>query len=158
MPTPPKPAPTTPTDSSRLAPLLPMARESVFGARIVPMAIGIPKQVGEAAGMVRALVATRVIRPVRPDHLIRLGLALRHWGSSPAAGSAAMAALYADEPYVIDELGRLTFGEIDARTNALASSLAAEGAGEGRTVALMCRNHRGFVEAALACAKAGADC
>ncbi len=122
------------------------------------MAIGIPKQVGEAAGMVRALVATGVIRPVRPDHLLRLGASLRRWGSSPAAGIAAMATVYADETFVVDELGRLSFGEVDERTNALARSLAAEGVEAGQAVALMCRNHRGFVEAALACAKLGADC
>lgn len=120
--------------------------------------IGIPRRVGTAAGMMRALVATRVIRPARPDHVVRLGVALRRWDRSPAAGIAAMAVLHEDEPYVIDELGRLTFGEVDRRTNALARALAAEGVGAGETVGLMCRNHRGFIEAALGCAKAGIDC
>jgi fatty-acyl-CoA synthase len=95
------------------------------------MVIGVPKQVGEAAGTLRGLVATGVIRPGRPDHLLRLGLSLRRWDRSPAAGSEAMARLYGDEPYVIDELGTLTFGEVERRTNALASSLAADGVGPG---------------------------
>jgi fatty-acyl-CoA synthase len=107
--------------------------------------------------MVRALVATGVMRPVRPDHLLRLGGSMRRWGRSPAAGLAAMAVLYGDEPFVIDELGTLSFGEVDRRTNALACSLAEAGVGPGHGVALMCRNHRGFVEGTLACSKLGAD-
>ncbi|HEY8000545.1 MAG TPA: AMP-binding protein [Solirubrobacterales bacterium] len=122
------------------------------------MVIGVPKQLGETAGMLRALVATGVIRPGRPDHLPRLAISLRRWGRSPAAGIAALAALYGDEPYVIDELGTLSFGEVERRTNALASSLAEGGVGPGDVVALMCRNHRGFIDAALACSKLGADC
>ena len=118
--------------------------------------IGIPKRVGEAAGVVRGLVATGVIRPARPDHFVRLGLALRRWDRSPAAGITAMAELYGDEPFVIDELGTLSFGEVERRTNALARSLGDAGVGPGDAVALMCRNHRGFVEAALACSKLGA--
>ncbi len=120
--------------------------------------IGVPTQLGEAAGIVRALVATGVIRPRRPDHLLRLGLALRRWDRSPAAGIVAMAELYGDDSYLIDELGTLSFGEVERRTNALASSLAGAGVEPGEVVALMCRNHRGFVEALLACSKLGAVC
>jgi fatty-acyl-CoA synthase len=58
---------------------------------------------------------------------------------------------------IVDELGSLRFGEVDRRTNALASSLAAAGVSEGDGVGIMCRNHRGFVEATVATAKLGAD-
>jgi fatty-acyl-CoA synthase len=124
----------------------------------MPIMVRVPKQVGEAAGMLRALVATGVISPRRPDHLLRLGLALRRWDRSPAAGIAAMAELYGDQSYVIDELGTLSFEDVERRTNALAASLAASGVAPGDAVALICRNHRGFIEAALACSKLGADC
>ena len=43
------------------------------------------------------------------------------------------------------------------RSNALARALAEPGVGEGDAVAVMCRNHRGFVDASLAVAKLGAD-
>ena len=43
------------------------------------------------------------------------------------------------------------------RSNALARGLAARGVEEGDSVALMCRNHRGFVDASVAVAKLGAD-
>ena len=58
---------------------------------------------------------------------------------------------------VVDELGELTFGEIHRRSNALARALAERGVGEGDSVAVMCRNHRGFVDATVAVAKLGAD-
>ncbi|MCZ7535079.1 MAG: AMP-binding protein [Acidimicrobiia bacterium] len=58
---------------------------------------------------------------------------------------------------VIDEDGTLTFEELDRRSNALARALGADGVGEGDTVAVLCRNHRGFVETTAALAKLGAD-
>ena len=58
---------------------------------------------------------------------------------------------------IVDELGTLTFGEVHARTNALAHALSDAGIGEGDGVAIMCRNHRGFIEATVAVSKLGAD-
>ena len=51
----------------------------------------------------------------------------------------------------------LTFAEVHRRSNALARALADEGVEEGDGVAIMCRNHRGFIDATLACAKLGAN-
>ena len=58
---------------------------------------------------------------------------------------------------MIDEKGPLTWGELHRRSNALARALADAGVGEGDSVAVMCRNHRGFVDACVATAKLGAD-
>jgi fatty-acyl-CoA synthase len=58
---------------------------------------------------------------------------------------------------LVDELGELTFGEVHRRSNALARGLAELGVAEGDSVAVMCRNHRGFVDATIAVAKLGAD-
>jgi acyl-CoA synthetase (AMP-forming)/AMP-acid ligase II len=57
----------------------------------------------------------------------------------------------------VDELGELTFGELHERSNRLAASLAERGVGPGDGIAIMCRNHRGFVDASIAAAKLGAD-
>ena len=51
---------------------------------------------------------------------------------------------------LVDERGTLTFAEVHRRTNALAHGLAAAGVARGDGVAIMCRNHRGFVEATVA--------
>ena len=58
---------------------------------------------------------------------------------------------------IVDELGTLTFSEVDTRTNALAHALSDAGIVEGDGVGIMCRNHRGFIEATIAVSKLGAD-
>ena len=79
------------------------------------------------------------------------------WGTGPAGGFAALEARWPDRPGLVDELGTLTFGEIHRRSNALAQALREQGVGEGDSVAVMCRNHRYFVDATIAAAKLGAD-
>ncbi|HTB69376.1 MAG TPA: AMP-binding protein [Solirubrobacteraceae bacterium] len=104
----------------------------------------------------RALLGTGIVHPERPDKTVRVLAALRRWGPSSPAAYKGGAARFADRAAVIDDRGAVAFGEIDERTNALANSLRAAGVGEDDDVAIMCRNHRGFVEATVACAKLGA--
>jgi acyl-CoA synthetase (AMP-forming)/AMP-acid ligase II len=106
---------------------------------------------------VRTLAEAGVIRPVRPDKLALMVRILARWGASPAAGIAAAAINYPDDPMVQDEAGSQTFAEVHRRSNALARGLAKEGVREGDGIAIMCRNHRGFVEATLAVSKLGAN-
>jgi fatty-acyl-CoA synthase len=61
-----------------------------------------------------------------------------------------------DRPGVIDELGTLSFIEVEARANALACALRGGGVREGESVGILCRNHRGFVDITFAAAKIGA--
>jgi fatty-acyl-CoA synthase len=105
----------------------------------------------------KVLAGSGVIRPHSPLALVRAGRVLQQRGTGPAGGFLAMAALLPDRVWIVDEQGDLTFREIDRRTNALARALAGLGVGEGDSVALMARNHRGFVEATIAGAKLGAD-
>ena len=113
--------------------------------------------VGERVEMARILARAGLIRPVRPDRLLRTGLALQRFGPTPAAGYAAAAARYPDETAIVDELGTLTFAEVHQRTNALAHGFSDAGILEGDGVAVMCRNHRGFIEATVALSKLGAN-
>jgi acyl-CoA synthetase (AMP-forming)/AMP-acid ligase II len=105
----------------------------------------------------RTLLDTGMIQPVRPDKAARSLLALRRWGPTPAAAYAGSAIRYPERRALIDEKGALTFAEVHARTNALALGLRNAGISEGDSVAIMCRNHRGFIEAAVACSKLGAN-
>jgi acyl-CoA synthetase (AMP-forming)/AMP-acid ligase II len=104
------------------------------------------------------LISSGLIRPMRPDHLVRFGRLYLSWGPTPALGYMIGAITRADETALIDELGALTFAEINQRTNALAHALSDEGVSEGDRVAVMCRNHRGFIEATVALSKLGANC
>jgi fatty-acyl-CoA synthase len=57
---------------------------------------------------------------------------------------------------IVDEAGELTFEQVHRRTNALARAFAAEGIGHRDAVALLCRDHRWFIEASIALWKLGA--
>jgi fatty-acyl-CoA synthase len=109
------------------------------------------------AHVARTLLATGMLRPTRPDRAARSLAALRRWGPTPAAAYAGAAIRYPDTAALVDDRGTLTFAEVHRRTNALAAELAKAGIGEHDGVAIMCRNHRGFVDATVACSKLGAS-
>jgi fatty-acyl-CoA synthase len=105
----------------------------------------------------RTLVETGVIKPTRPDKLLRIGMTLSRFGPTPAAGYRTSTIRYPHEVAIVDELGTLTFEEVHRRSNALAHALSDEGIRENDGVAIMCRNHRYFIEATVACSKLGAN-
>ncbi len=105
----------------------------------------------------KMLIEAGMLRPVRPDKLALMLRVLARWGASPAAAIAASSINHPDETMLVDEAGELSFAEVHRRSNAIARGLAGEGVGEGDGVAIMCRNHRGFVEATLALSKLGAN-
>src|SRR3954464_3998015 len=102
------------------------------------------------------LTRAGIVHPERPDRLWHTARALLKYGTTPAAGYTAAARNFPDEPAIIDELGSLTFKQGDPRTNALAHSLRRDGVQEGDGVAIMCRNHRGWIDSVVACSKLGA--
>jgi len=104
----------------------------------------------------RALIDTGMFEPLRPDRTMQSLVALRRWGATPAGAYSGAAARHPNRLAVIDERGALSFREVHRRTNALARELREAGIGTGDGVAIMCRNHRGFVEATVACSKLGA--
>jgi fatty-acyl-CoA synthase len=54
-----------------------------------------------------------------------------------------------------DELGELTYKQLDERSNALANAWRERGLEPGEGVAILARNHRGFIEAMFAAGKCG---
>ena len=112
------------------------------------------KRYGELA---KTVASTGMIRPTSPAVLWELQRALRKYGPTQPAGYAISAARLPDEPAIIDELGMLTNREVHERTNQLAHGLIAAGLGNGSRIAILCRNHRGFIEAFTAALKIGAD-
>ncbi len=125
-----------------------MLRERVSGSL---------RTLAQAPKGLAVLAGSGLIQPYGPARLGRLGYDLVRWGPGPAGGYRSLAIRFPDEIGIIDERGSLTFGDVDRRTNALADALAGMGIREGDGVAVMCRNHRGFVEATVAVAKLGAD-
>jgi fatty-acyl-CoA synthase len=104
-----------------------------------------------------ALAQTGIVRPYGPTVLYRVAKTLVQWGTGPAGGYSALAARLPDTVGVEDERGSVTFDEIHRHSNAIARGLEGLGVAEGDRVAVLCRNHRGFVEASVGVAKLGAD-
>jgi len=103
------------------------------------------------------LVRAGVLRLDRPDKLVRTVVLLKRWGPTPAGGYAISAMRDPRRVAIRDDSGSvITFAQLHAETNALAHSLRELGIGEGDAVALLCRDHAGFVRSTVAASKLGA--
>jgi acyl-CoA synthetase (AMP-forming)/AMP-acid ligase II len=121
------------------------------------MIVNLATVVSKEITRLRVLTASGVIRPYPPPVLVGIAKVLRNWGRGPAGGFATLAARAPHHVGLIDELGELTFRQIHERSNALARALRGLGVVEGDSVAVLCRNHRGFLDATIAVNKLGAD-
>ncbi|WP_216893215.1 AMP-binding protein [Nocardia alni] len=105
---------------------------------------------------VAPLAASGLIRPIGPLTAFRIGQAAWQFGPSVATVLAVSAARYGDRTAVIDERGAITYGQLDSRAAAIAAALHSRHPG-ARSVAILCRNHCGFVEAFAAGAQLGCE-
>jgi len=121
----------------------------------MPVMPSLPALVSDKLFLVKTLAEAGVLKPARPDRLATAASALIRFGPTPAAGYKVSAARYPDETAIIDESGTITFREVHERSNAVAHALSDAGVCEGDGIALMMRNHRGFVEAVVACSRLG---
>ena len=95
-----------------------------------------------------------LLGPERPDKLARMGAEVARRGTFGGACSAA-AIRWGSAPALSDELGTLTYEDLERRSNALARAWADDGLRAGDGIAILCRNHRGFLDASFAAAKLG---
>ncbi|GAA3537818.1 AMP-binding protein [Nocardioides daeguensis] len=114
-------------------------------------------RVKDTGTSLKILTESGIVRPYSPLVIAGMANALRRWSTTPAGGFKSIALRMPQQVAIIDERGSLTFGELQERTNALAHGLRARGVKPGDGVAVMCRNHRGFIEASIAISKLGAD-
>ncbi|MET0698916.1 MAG: acyl-CoA ligase FadD12 [Mycobacterium sp.] len=113
-------------------------------------------QIGAVGGLLTTMVRAGMIAPMRPDKYLRVMAAAQRENRSITSGFAMSAQRCPDRAALIDELGTLTFRQIDQRADALAAALQQTGGPVG-SVGIMCRNHRGFVEALTAATRIGAN-
>jgi fatty-acyl-CoA synthase len=118
---------------------------------------GLRASVADSLFEARVLREAGIVGLVRPDKAARIAGTFLRWGASPATGIATAAIHYPHDLALVDERGALSFERLHRRSNALAHAFAEMGIGYGDGVGIMCRNHRGFVEATLAAAKIGAS-
>jgi fatty-acyl-CoA synthase len=111
----------------------------------------------------RALVEARslayiaragILAPQPPRQLLEIVRAFRDYGQIGAAIASA-GVRYGERAGIVDELGTLTFAELDERSSALASALSERGVQAGDCVGILCRNHRGFLDITFAAGKLG---
>jgi fatty-acyl-CoA synthase len=118
---------------------------------------GLRGSVADSIFELKVLHKAGIVSPMRPDKALKIGTTFLRWGASPATGVATAAIHHPHEIAIADERGSLTWERLHRRSNALAHSFMAMGIGHGDGVGIMCRNHRGFIEATLAAAKIGAS-
>ena len=111
--------------------------------------------VSDTLALLGTLRRAGLLAPLRPDRYLKMAAAMRRERMSATSGFAATAQRCPDRPGLVDELGTLTWREIDQRGNALAAALQAMPG--VKSVGIMCRNHRGFVDALIAANRIGAD-
>jgi acyl-CoA synthetase (AMP-forming)/AMP-acid ligase II len=108
-------------------------------------------------GVITTLARAGMIAPMRPDRYVKMAAAMLREGMGMTVGFAGAAQRCPDRPGLIDELGTLTWRQLDERINALAAALQDLPSGQPKVVGIMCRNHRGFVEAVVAANRIGSD-
>jgi len=113
--------------------------------------------INQALGIITTLRRAGMIAPMRPDRYLKMAAAMRREGMSMTVGFASAAQRCPDRPALIDEVGSLTWRQLDERINALGAALQALRTGQPKVVGVMCRNHRGFVEAVVASSRIGSD-
>jgi fatty-acyl-CoA synthase len=111
----------------------------------------------ETLGLVATMSRARLLAPMRPDKYLRIATAMQRENRGITSGFAAAAQRCPDRPGLVDELGTLTWREIDQRADALAAALQDLPGGQPHVLGIMARNHRGFVEALIAANRIGAD-
>jgi acyl-CoA synthetase (AMP-forming)/AMP-acid ligase II len=114
-------------------------------------------RLGQAVGIIVTLWRARMIAPMRPDRYLKIASAMRREGLGITVGFASAAQRCPDRPGLVDELGTLTWRQLDERIDALAAALQRLPAGQPKVIGIMCRNHRGFVEALVAASRIGSD-
>jgi acyl-CoA synthetase (AMP-forming)/AMP-acid ligase II len=104
----------------------------------------------------RVLFGSRMITLMRPDKYVGMTKVLRTQGTHATSGFALAAVRAPSGIGVVDERGSLTWAEIQVRAGALGAGLVAAHGGTVESVAILARNHRGFVDALLASTRIGA--
>ncbi|BBX67192.1 acyl-CoA ligase FadD12 [Mycolicibacterium psychrotolerans] len=119
--------------------------------------MGIADPITGTLGLLSTLARAGVIAPMRPDKYLRIAGAMQRERMAVTSGFAAAAQRCGDRAGLIDEIGILTWRQIDRRADALGAALQALPGGQPDVVALMARNHRGFVDTLIAANRIGAD-
>jgi acyl-CoA synthetase (AMP-forming)/AMP-acid ligase II len=116
---------------------------------------GLRRRVGHTYELASLILRSGLFASGSQTRIHRHVETLRHWGTTLAGLAAAAAERGPDKPIVYDDRGVLTAGELHERVNRLAAGLPLDG--PRPRVGILCRNHRGMVEALIAAGTCGAE-
>ncbi|MDN5743727.1 MAG: AMP-binding protein [Nocardioidaceae bacterium] len=103
----------------------------------------------------KVLLTTRMLVLMSPVKYLRLLRVLRHQGTNATTSFALAAVRRPTGAALIDDRGTLTWQDLQDRSAALAVGLTETVGGPVENMAILCRNHRGFVDALLANGRLG---
>ncbi|MGO9030417.1 acyl-CoA ligase FadD12 [Mycobacterium sp.] len=113
--------------------------------------------IGKTRELIAAMRRSRMMAPLRPDKYLRIVAAARNEGTMGTLGFAVAARRCPERVGLVDELGQLTWRQLDERAAAFAAALQSIAGGPPTTIGIMCRNHRGFIEPLIAANRMGGD-
>src|ERR1700752_3221015 len=113
--------------------LLPSEVKSLLGG-----GLNLVERLGDEAYFAAVCIRSGMVRPELPHKVAQMLRAFERRGM--LAGAVTIGAIR-------DERGDVTYRELDERTNAIANAWRARGLQPGDGVAILVRNHRGFLEA-----------
>ena len=113
------------------------------------------ERAGDEAYFAALCVRSGMVGIDPPHRLAQMLLSLERYGLLGAAGAIG-GIRHGDRVAVIDERGELTYKQLDEHANAIANAWRDHGLEAGEGVAILARNHRGFLESVFAAAKCGA--
>lgn len=103
-----------------------------------------------------AITTSGALHPIGPAAAVSIARGYHAYGPSLGLLIAVSAARHPDRIALIDESGAVTYRELMRRSEAIAAALHSL-APDLRTVGILCRNHRGFVEAVIAGSRLGCE-
>ncbi len=122
---------------------------------IIKGGLKLAERAGDEAYFAALCVRSGVVGIELPHRIAKILLEFERYGL--LAGAIAVGAIRnGDRAAVIDERGALTYKQLHEHSNAIANAWRGQGLKPGEGVAILVRNHRGFLEAVFAAAKCGA--
>src|SRR5271163_3855903 len=80
-------------------------------------------RITQAVGLIDTMHRAGLITPMRPDRYLKIAAAMRREGMGITSGFASAAQRCPDRPGLVDELGTLTWRQLNERIDALAAAL-----------------------------------
>jgi fatty-acyl-CoA synthase len=123
--------------------------------QVIKGGLKLAERAGDEAYFATLCIRSGMMGLEPPQRIAKMLLAFERFGM--LGGAVAIGAIrHGDRAAVIDERGELSYEQLHANSNALANAWRERGLEPGEGVAILVRNHRGFLESVFAAAKCGA--